>query len=256
MKTKLKIRHLLFFAFIFGFWYLAFGICFAAPVGNPAGPVLLDGKYPTKFSLEAETVLERKMKTGNNAKFCGVFYTGKVSFYLGNKLDIYGLVGSYEGKVKNYINETYIIDSKTDIAYGAGVSYVFYAHEFLNGIVRLGGDAKFRHFQPDINNVLQYREKVASKNTAMDFTEWQAAFGLAYQYKRFVPYFGLKCSNLDSRVKFTQGTTSYSEGGIHSEKNWGIFYGLDILATDNMSFNVELRNIDEKAANIGMSARF
>ena len=75
-------------------------------MGNPAGPVILQGNYPTKFSLEAETVLQRDMESPNSGKpkFSGVLYTGKVSVYTGHKLDVYGLIGTYKGKVKDVRN--------------------------------------------------------------------------------------------------------------------------------------------------------
>ena len=243
---------------LFSFWYLTFGACFAAPVGNPAGSVLLEGNYPTKFSLEAETVFNRKLKSGSygSPKFSGVFYTGKLSLYVGNKLDIYGLVGVYEGKIKNFINDTYIIDTKTDAVLGLGVNYVLHEWEFLNGILRVGADAKYRQFKPDIDDVRQWRVSTVTTDEALSFKEWQIALGLAYQYKKFIPYAGMKYSDMGSHIKFKQNAITYSDSSLCSKNVWGLFYGADVLVDDNISFNIEGRNIDENALNAGLNVRF
>lgn len=248
-------KFLLFTAFLF---IVTPRMSFAAPVGNPADPVLLEGKYPTQFSLQAETVLERKLKggTGGSPRFSGVFYTGKASVYIGKKLDIYATIGTYGGKVKDFIDTSYIIDSKMVAAWGLGVSYVFHEFEFLDGILRLGSDAKFRVFDPGIDKVKYFREDTETANEVMDFTEWQASLGLSYQYKNFVPYFGLKYSDMKSRIGFNQNGTAFRDHSIYSDNNIGLFYGIDILIKDNISVNIEGRNIDEKAANIGINARF
>lgn len=233
-------------------------VCFSAPVGNPANPVLLEGNYPTQFSLQAETVLERELKSGSSAKheFKGTFYTGKVSLYVGNKLDLYGLVGAYDGKVKEFPNSRYIIVTKAEAVIGLGVSYVLYEWEFLGGILRLGADAKYRQFEPEIDTVKDAREKVATTSNALSFKEWQTALGLGYQYKKIAPYFGVKYSDMDAHIKFTQDSTSYSDTTIESSEIWGLFYGIDVLLFDNVSFNVEARHMDETAFNAGLSCRF
>jgi opacity protein-like surface antigen len=205
-----------------------------------------------------ETVLERKLESDSsgNPKFSGTFYTGKLSLYLGNKLDLYCLVGTYEGKIKDFISTSYSIDSKLDVVLGGGVSYVLYGFELLHGIVRLGADAKYRQFDPDIDSVKLYREKVETTSNSLSFKEWQAALGLSYQYKNFAPYIGIKYSDMDSHVKFTHDTTSRSDSTLSSKETWGMYYGIDVLVVDNVSVNFEARNMDEKAFSAGLSARF
>lgn len=252
------MRKILSLIYVFSFLFLISDSCLSAPAGNPAGPVLLDGNYPTKLSLEAETVLERKLKSTSSGdpEFKGEFYTGKVSLYLGHKLDVYGLIGIYDGKVNDFINNTYIVETKADVVLGGGVSYVLYELEFLRGLFRLGADAKYRQFEPDVDTVKQYRDSIVTSNSAVSFKEWQASLGLAYQYKKFTPYVGMKYSDLSAHMEFTQDGTSYSDKDITSKDNWGLFYGADILIGDNVSFNIEARHLDEKAVNIGINARF
>lgn len=258
IRQKKIVRFFMPFFCFFSLSVLAPGASIAAPVGNPAGPVLLEGNYPTKFSLETDVVLERKLKTksSGSATFHGRFYMGKASLYTGNKVDIYGLVGLGEGKVKNFINDSYIIDSKSDIAYGAGVSYVLHELECMSGLLRLGADAKFRQFRPNISTVTRYREQVAVTNDSLTFTEWQVALGLAYQYKKFIPYLGTKYSGMRARIKFTQGSTSVSDNDVEASNAWGLFYGMDVLLSDNMSFNIEARSFDESAISTSLNFRF
>lgn len=258
MTRRPSFKILLFLIFVFGSLFLISGTGFGAPVGNPAGPVLLEGNYPTKVTLEVEGVYRRKLKSdyGNNPDFSGMFYTGKVSLYNGNKLDFYGLVGLYEGQVKNFIDDNYKIVSKADIAYGAGISYVIHQLEFVGGVLRLGADAKFRMFEPDIDTVKWYREKIETSHNSMTFKEWQASLGLAYQYKFLTPYIGAKYSDMNAHIHFTEGSTTYSDKNLESVKKWGLFYGLDVLLGDSVSFNIEGRHIDERAINVGLNVRF
>ncbi len=237
---------------------LAVSVCYAAPVGNPSGPVLLDGTYPTKITLEAEAVQSRKMNSGNSGvpKFSGQLMTLKGSFYVGHKLDIYGLVGTYEGKVRNFIGEQYIINSKFDGVFGGGVSYVLYELEFLRGILRLGVDGKYRQCKTSIDRVQYYRDKIDTSNNLYTFSEWQGAMGLGYQYKKIAPYMGVKYSNIESHIKFKQGAVEHSETDMNSQRRWGLYYGVDLLASDTVSVNIEGRCRDEKAVSAGLNIRF
>jgi len=258
MTKKTPFKILAFLLCVFGSFFLVCGASLSAPVGNPAGPLLLDGNYPTKVTLEVESVFKRKLKSDyqNNPDFSGMFYTGKVSLYNGNKLDFYGLVGLYDGKVKNFINERYIVVSRADIFYGAGISYVLHQLELLGGVLRLGADAKYRMFEPEIDSVKFYREKIETSHNSTTFKEWQGSLGVAYQYKFFTPYVGAKYSDMDAQIQFTQGSTSYLDKNLKSKDNWGLFYGIDVLLGDSVSFNIEGRNYDEKAVSAGLNVRF
>ena len=246
-----------FFIFVFGFNLFIIRFCLAAPVGNPAGPAILEGRYPTKFSLQTEVVFKRELKNGpTTAKFNGLFYTGKASFYVNKKLDIYGIAGTYNGKVKNFFDGHYIIESKMAGVFGLGASYVLYEWALPDGILRLGADAKYRHFKPDVDNITWWRQEISAGDAALTFSEWQTSLGLAYQYKKFVPYCGLKYSDMDARIKFTQGPNAQFNTSIKSKTKIGLFYGTDVLVADNISFNIEGRSFDENAVNIELNARF
>lgn len=253
-KQKAFISTILVFVVcLWGCW-----ISFAAPVGNPAGPVMLDGKYPTKFTLQAEAIRERGLESSysGNPELRGALYTGKVSFYLGKKFDLYGLAGVHEGKTKDFIGEHYILDSKMDIAWGFGASYVLYEFEFLQGLFRIGADAQYRQFDSEMDDVKYYRETTGPRNTKYRFKEWQGALGLAYQYKSFIPYIGGKYSNIDSHMEFTHDSTSHSDKELEASDNFGVYGGIDILLNDFVSLNIEGRAVDESAVSVGLSARF
>lgn len=230
----------------------------AAPVGNPGGPVLLDGEYPTKFSLKTDFVVKRKLKSKSQQDpyLKGFFYMSKVSLYLGNRLDVYGLIGAYDGKIKEVITSSYIMDSKVGSVWGGGISYVIKEFEFKNGILRVGFDAKYRQSNPDVDTVKQDRAKIDVTRTALRFKEWQASIGLSYQYRLFVPYFGLKYSDMDVDIRFNDGSNEYIDKGIGSKNTFGIFVGFDYLLNDFISLNFETRQIDERSINIGINARF
>ncbi|MCX5715875.1 MAG: hypothetical protein NTV07_03255 [Candidatus Omnitrophica bacterium] len=234
----------------------------AAPVGNPAGPVLLEGNYPTKFSLEAETVLERRLDTpsySGKPKYKGMLYMGKVSFYLGKKLDFYGLIGVQEGRVSDFADPSkFRIITKMVGAWGFGMSYVLHAWEFNKGLVRLGADAKFREFRPEMKDIQLGGNAINTIDESLRVKEWQTSLGLSYQYKKFIPYCGIKYSDVGMHLKFKDNRTgiNYSDTQITSKNKVGLFYGFDTLLSDNLSLNVEGRCIDETAANIGFNARF
>ncbi|MDD5450188.1 MAG: hypothetical protein PHO42_06325, partial [Candidatus Omnitrophica bacterium] len=213
---------------------------------------------PTKFTVAAESVLERKLKSDHtgNPSFRSAFYTGKLSLYLGHKFDIYGLAGFNDAKIHDFVDSSYIIETKLDAVIGGGLSCVLYELEFLSGILRLGFDAKYRQFETKIDALQRYREDAGFSSDSLTFREWQASLGLAYQYKKFIPYIGVKYSDMDAQIEFVSDGTSYSEDGIKSKDLWGLFYGIDVLLCDNCSLNLEARHFDENAVNVGMNLRF
>jgi hypothetical protein len=165
-----------------------------------------------------------------------------------------------EGKVKGFLASSgttsgYDVVTKTCAYFGGGVSYVVHAWEWNKGIVRFGVDAKYRQFDPDTDDVRQASQSVATSQEGLRFKEWQAAAGISYQYKKLVPYIGVKYSDMGAHVKFNRAGSEYTDT-LSSKNIFGLYYGIDMLVSDNISVNVEGRCIDETAANVGLNARF
>ncbi|MFH1848300.1 MAG: hypothetical protein ABH825_03690 [Candidatus Omnitrophota bacterium] len=235
------------------------GSGYCAPVGNPADPVLLDGEYPTKFSLSTDVVLKREMESESSGDpdLKGTFYLSKISLYLGNKLDLYGIIGTYDGKITDFhSSKAYILDSKVGAMFGLGASYVLREFECMKGIMRLGANAQYRQSNPDLDAVKYYRERVPTTQNDLSFKEWQVGLGLSYQYKSFVPYAGVKYSDVNSHIRFTHDSAQISENSLRSKNVIGVYAGTDFLLNDSVSFNIETRQLDEQAVNVGLNARF
>lgn len=95
---------------------------------------------------------------------------------------------------------------------------------------------------------------------SFDYQEWQVAGGLSQRFDNVLkyfscmPYIGMKYSDLhldlDGTSSFPAGpgvTASIVTGGRNSDRVLGLFFGLQILARDRLSLDLEGRYIDETA---------
>lgn len=246
-----------------------FGLCplqaESAPVGNLAAPAM--GKDDSKFirlvtGFETDMIFDRKLKDIDESKLN--FYSGKAGLIFNDRVLVYGLLGAGNMKVEFDDEGSEIeVDTKTGFAWGIGAKAILYETEvagFGGGVLRFGGDIKFRHVEPDISTITINGDEwdIADDDTAegvWEYDELQLALGLSYQMGGFIPYLGVKYTDLESCVKGTDAGGDW-QTDISAEDTVGMFAGADIMLTDTLSFNVEGRFLNEQALSVGGVYRF
>ncbi len=93
-----------------------------------------------------------------------------------------------------------------------------------------------------------------------EIEEWQLALTAGYKMDKITPYGGLKYSDvsLETEVAWDDpvGGPSKVEQEFDSDKNFGIFAGVDIDIIKNLGVNIEGRVIDETALTVGVKYKF
>jgi len=277
MAKKLFIIFILVMVVLFPY------IAHAAPVGNIAKHLMLKhgifSEGRDEVSLEPLFKRDMKIRLISDTEYdltfdrnivdqIGdtelTFVTEKIGLAFADRVFLYGLVGVawYE---QEYMSQGARVEIETgkDLAWGVGGSVLLYEMEIDNFdcVLRLGADAKLRSTDADINEVIVDGTKYKSSDSAVssvdyEYKDWQVAGEVSLQWKHFVPYFGVKYSDVTGNSKQTVAGTVYEDKDIEAEDNFGVFTGIDMVVSDFISFNVEGRFIDENAISLGCAIRF
>jgi outer membrane protein W len=178
-----------------------------------------------------------------------------VSFGVFDFLDVYIKLGGADYTFKSDLIDTSgfpggdaKINTKWGFAYGGGVKG---AYAFKNGFL-VGADVQYlRHRQ-------KYRKKITYLGGSEElstghatFQEWQIGPFVGYKIMKFIPYVGVKYS--DVRLKFNQedGTQKFK-----ADDHVGAFVGLTYDILPQLRLNLEGRFIDETGMNLNVIFRF
>ncbi|MCD6402289.1 hypothetical protein J7L36_00320 [bacterium] len=131
-----------------------------------------------------------------------------------------------------------------EFAYGIGSKF---SHNF--DLCTLGIEAQY-FFLEDTSMT-----KSGSIYSFEDWKEWQISlFAMKdFEFENFIltPYLGIKYSDLKA-----DGKGGTWEGDVEADENFGVFLGLDLGLTENISLDLEGRFIDEEAFTVGLSYNF
>jgi len=233
-----------------------------APVSNPASLNVLRVKpeegamYPIKLGFEYESVDKRDLNIhDDNAELALDLYTLKLAYSLrtqDEKGDFYVLIGSLRQEVKNLFAEDINFITEEDLLLGLGITIPFYENQ--SGM-RIGFDAKFRFAEPPMERIEIRNERIAAEGE-VKYREWQLGLGISQQLKRFIPYAGIKYSDIRSELEATAAGDLYEYGKTKSEETIGLFAGCDVLLLDRVSLNIEGRFRDEEAVSVTLVVSF
>ena len=224
------------------FCFVVSGLVYASPVGNPAKPLLANEGMPFSAGAEFDFVFERELDVSDvdmSVENLNI-YAAKLAYTLEKRAELYCLLGAANGELSIESGGVDLsIDTETAFAWGIGATVFLY--EFDNGI-RLGVDGNFRNTAPSLDEV----------DVDLEYSEWQIALGVSKQIDQFVPYGGIKYSDVKAELT-VPGLGSEDTG---SDNIFGIFVGCDFLANENISVGIEGRFIDETALAIRGMYRF
>ncbi len=239
---------------------------YAAGIGGPP----TGGQFKFNIGMDQDVVFDRDLKPSNIvvmmpldvAVTCDIkkMYRSmlNVSFGVFDFLDVYVKLGVADYKFKADLINNFgfplgdaTLNSKWGFAYGGGLKG---AYMFKDGPVKgliIGADAQYlRHKQ-------RYHAMIDSLMGPSDFTgkatfqEWQFGPFVGYKIMNFLPYVGVKYS--DVRLKFNQeGETQKFKADDHV----GALVGLTYDLIPQVKLNLEGRFIDETALNFNVIFKF
>ena len=132
----------------------AYSVASAAPVGNPAKPILEKGNTPFKVGTELDFVTQRDLDvSGEDVAIEKLnWYGAKMSYVLADRVEPYVLLGAANGEFsEKYSGVDLKYETETAFAWGLGATVLL--KEFNNGI-RLGIDGKYRQVELDVDKVI------------------------------------------------------------------------------------------------------
>ena len=99
-----------------------------------------------------------------------------------------------------------------------------------------------------VNGTKNMMSSFSDKNETK-FSEWQIAIGLAAKVGSFVPYGGIKYSDINLSSDVTIGSNRYKIKD-EAQNNFGFFLGCGWFFDDIMQLSAEMRFADEQAYSI------
>jgi len=106
------------------------------------------------------------------------------------------------------------------------------------------------------NSVSVYQKAIIGQPRVPYFVqEWHIAPYIAKKLGNFVPYLGVRYSDLRQNYKVVLEDES-SKIKFKADDNFGVFVGTDFKITDTWKLNLEGRFVDETAMSLGATYKF
>jgi len=239
---------------------------YAAPVGGPPGQGLTIG-------LGQEGVFDRDLKpsaivspvaigTIIGTPECNIRHMYRTMLQVGYGLfdffEVYVKLGGADYKFRTDIEDQFgnpegvaKINTKWGFAYGGGLKA---AYEFKDGPVKgllVGADMQY----------LRHRQKFRARTTDLigedtstgkvTLQEWQFGPFVGYKIMKFLPYVGVKYSDVRLKFKGEEETIKFK-----ADDHVGAFVGLTYDIIPQVKLNLEGRFIDETALNFNVIFKF
>jgi outer membrane protein W len=242
---------------------------YAASIGGAE----TQGKGKFAIGLDQEFVFDRDMKfdkaswgeldSGETVKveIDSMYRTMvKASYGVLDNLDVYVKLGTADFKMTDVWTETGeewhdTAKGKNAFAYGFGAKGTY---ELKDGWF-VGADVQYlRHKNKYSGSGYDALDPADtdSWHGKMTFQEWQVAPYIAKKIGNFVPYLGVKYSDLRIKEKSVDDDGDEDTIKWKADDNVGVFVGTDYKIADNWKLNLEGRFVDETAMSVGATYRF
>lgn len=202
----------------------------------------------------------RKLKdTGKvNAEVIG----GQVGLTFVDRFDLYALFGQIQNAEyqETILGSDVKFEFENTSMWGIGLNAVIY--EWEKAGIQLFGDGNYRQakdigYEAIVIDGTRYtKNQLSGLETKAKWEEWQVALGISKKFKYFVPYAGVKYSDVKTSAKATYSGTTYDLGSAKSKGTVGPFIGVSILPVKGVSIDLGGRFVDEQAFSVKATVRF
>lgn len=256
----------------------------AASYASSIGGAETQGQGKFGIGLDQEFIFDRDMKLkseegldpgdaneGMKSEIDNMYRTMvKASYGVLDNLDIYVKLGTADFKSKNNCTHTEAdgdwekqndkIKGDNTFAYGFGAKGTYN----LKDDWILGCDIQYLRHKNDFKGTRHYGENGQgwdpddedSIKGDVTFQEWHIAPYIATKIANFVPYLGIKYSDLRLKQKTEFEDENVEKRKLKANDNFGVFVGTDYKIADNWKLNLEGRFVDETAMSVGATYKF
>jgi hypothetical protein len=261
--------------YLFIFLSLSFGL-FSTPTNNPALCIYIpNGIFFSKcnavsfrIGYEGNFVSDAKLKqiTASSARvdnFGINCNSGSLTLNIKNIFDAFGTLGASRVNANWRISPPagglFRIETETryHFSWMAGGRVVLWHNEKT----ALGLSGRYYSTKPEISWLTSNGLPLIVRGGEMCYQEWQVAFGLSHQIGIFVPYFGIKYSDVRTEINNLPNGVIVSSAGTNTitmkrKNHVGGFLGVTLTNGCKFLLNIEARLADEEAATVSGQIRF
>ena len=245
---------------------------YAAPVGLTSEADLTEGELwadkdiGVSVGVIVDSVAERGIDI-DKGEFEMDLYAARLGVNFIDRFNVYVDIGQVSGMGFTFEDKGELInvDYEDEMLYGVGVNALIYRWD--NGL-ELGAGASYRTAEMSIDSATIDSAAVAKADMSAynngDFTEQQIALEVAWRGDIFVPYAGIKYSDVEVDADFTTSGSQRKATGQGAGDVIGAFVGLsiapklDVLGdkAERIAINVEGRFVDEEAISGSVTYKF
>ena len=190
----------------------------------------------------------------------------KANYGVLDNLDIYVKLGTadFKGKMPwtwteagDWEKGTMKIEGDNAFAYGFGAKGTY---NLKNDWI-IGCDVQYLRHKNDYKGIDSWEDSTGDSGEEsfkgnVTFQEWQVAPYIAKKIGNFVPYLGVKYSDLRTKFKVTWKNDKVETWKIEADDNVGVFLGTDYKIGENWKLNLEGRFVDETAMSLAATYKF
>lgn len=244
---------------------------YAAPVGITSEADARESElWPNEdWGLSIGFVADMVDKRGidiDDGEFEMEAYVGRIGISAIDRFYLYVDIGEAQNmEYSCYVNSAKVIyDYDDDLIWGLGINAL--AYRWNNGL-ELGVSASYRQTDMNFNKTtiegVLYQENDLDSVRDGEFKEWQVGCELAWKTEYFIPYIGVKYSDVEVDGDVTLSNIQYNASGKNAGDNIGAFVGLaitpilpELFGKEQVAINLEARFIDEEAFTAGISYKY
>ncbi len=237
-------------------------------MGNPGEPEIIDQGFfipqscsvSVKAGYQGDRVFDRLLRAHGKAHgridhFDLQMDQGVVMLNYLDRFEVYGLVGSMRSyfwnrpKVDNRRREFETHDTCT----GGGGARLLLAQWGNTGI---GVDGKIQYGKPAIKWIAVNGVSRAS-GAHLTYREWQTSFAVFHTIDLFIPYLGVKYSNVHANVDgLTSAVYPTSHFKMYNRRRFGMALGCTLSQGKKFELFAEVQMIDEQGVSFGGNIKF
>lgn len=182
----------------------------------------------------------------------GVFTLG-----CNDRVEVYGSFGATDAEITQHPFSDVHLKYKTDNRFAwtvGGRAILAYW-----GDTQFGVDAKYYQFNPQISKLILNGQSINPDGANYHYREWQVGLAVSHRLKWFIPYIGLKYSDVRAKFHHLKAIETVFPKKHFTMKNKypiGLFLGFGVSPTQAFNINAEVRVFDETAITLSGDIRF
>lgn len=183
---------------------------------------------------------------------------GKIILSVMNTFDIYTMLGATQNTEYKASDSgsDYVFSLGDNFMWGFGASAII--HEWKDAEIQIFGDGNYREARNiDVDSATVDGAPATLAGTiSAKWQEWQVALGISKKFQYFIPYLGVKYSDVRASAQATVSGDAYDSGSVSSEGKVGPFIGVSIIPAKWLSVDVNGRFVDETAVSVATTIKF